>query len=160
VSRRGWQAFFRHQVACGLWKPVLCPKSGGFRAIHMAGVEMLRFVWLALICLCLVGALSVVRTTIAARAVTESASPALAEAAPAETDDAPPLAKADKLPVADSGVAKKMVTVVPIEPAPAEKIEPAPTEKKTKAPAKIEETTSWHWHEGSKIIKRTVVRER
>jgi hypothetical protein len=146
VSRRGWQAFFRHPVACGLWKPVLCPKSGGFRVIHMAGVEMLRFVWLALICLCLVGALS--------------ASPALAEAAPAETDDAPPLAKADKLPVADSGVAKKMVTVVPIEPAPAEKIEPAPTEKKTKAPAKIEETTSWHWHEGSKIIKRTVVRER
>jgi hypothetical protein len=118
----------------------------------MAGVEMLRFVWLALVCLCFVGALSVVRTTIAARAVTEAVSPDSAGAAPAETDDAPPLAKADKLPVADPGVAKKLVTVVPIEPAPAE--------KKTKAPAKIEETTNWHWHEGSKVIKRTVVRER
>jgi hypothetical protein len=144
--------FFRHPGACSLWKPFLRQKSGRFRAIHMAGIEMLRFVWLALICLCLVGALSVVRTTIAARAVTEAVSPESADAATAQTDDAPPLAKADKLPVPNSDVAKKIVTVVPIEPAPAE--------KKTKAPAKIEETTSWHWHEGSKIIKRTVVRER
>jgi hypothetical protein len=140
------------RTACGLWKPVLRQKSGRFRAIHMAGVEMLRFVWLALVCLCFVGALSVVRTTIAARAVTEAVSPDSPGAAPAETDDAPPLAKADKLPVADPGVAKKLVTVVPIEPAPAE--------KKTKTPAKIEETTNWHWHEGSKVIKRTIVRER
>ena len=55
---------------------------------------MLRPIYLALICLSFIGVLIAVRTTIAARAVSE---PKLASDTQAisETDDRPPLAKGD-----------------------------------------------------------------
>ena len=104
---------------------------------------MFRPIGLALICLFLIGALLALRTTIAARAVPESVF--LGTAAIPLTDDTPPLAKADKLPTADLEVAKRRVSAVPIEVAPAE----------TLAPAKAEGTTRRHWHVSSKISKRT-----
>lgn len=112
---------------------------------------MLRPIYLALICLSFIGVLIAVRTTIAARAVSE---PKLAPdtRAISETDDRPPLAKGDKLPSADLELVKKKVSVVPIEVAPAE--------TKTPTSSKVEEVTSWHWHVGSKVSKRTVPRER
>ena len=112
-----------------------------------AGVEMLRPICLALLCLFLIGALFAVRATIAARAIAE---PALTTSAPDaidQADDAPPLAKADKLPSVDLDAVKRPVSVIPIEVTPAE--------QKTKEPPKAEETISWHWHAGSKITKRT-----
>ena len=111
-----------------------------------AGVEMLRPIFLALLCLSFIGALFAVRATIASRATAE---PALAASAPDaidQADDAPPLAKADKLPLVDLDAARR-VSVIPIDATPAE--------KKAKEPAKAEETVSWHWHAGSKITKRT-----
>jgi hypothetical protein len=88
-----------------------------------------------------------VRTTIAARAAPEAVSSDSATAANPETDDAPSFAKADKLPSVDFDVMKKKVSVLSIEVASAE--------RKTKTLPKAEEATSWHWHAGSKISKRT-----
>lgn len=118
------------------------------------GVEMFRPICLALFCLLLVGALFAVRSTIAARATAE---PAFSQAAPdaiPQEDDAPPLAKADKLPLVDLDAVKRTVSVIPIEATPPEK-KTNPAEKKAKESPKSEETISWHWHEGSKISKRT-----
>lgn len=108
---------------------------------------MLRPICLALFCLFLIGALFAVRTTISARVISEPASSDSAPDAISQTDDAPPLAKADRLPSVDFDAVKKSVSVIPIEV--------TPVEKKTKETPKAEETTSWHWHVGSKISKRT-----
>jgi hypothetical protein len=108
---------------------------------------MLRPVYLALFCLLLVGALFAVRATIAARAASEPAAADRPPDAISETDEAPPLAKGDKLPSVNLDAVKKTVAVIPIEA--------TPVEKKAKEAPKAEETTSWHWHAGSKITKRT-----
>jgi len=137
----------------GLWTPFLGQTSGHFLSAHAEGVEMLRPIFLALFCLGLVGALFAVRSTIATRATAEPVFAGLAPEAIPQDDDAPPLAKADKLPSVDLEAVKRTVSVVPIEVTPAEKTNPA--EKKPKEASRAEETISWHWHEGSKISKRT-----
>jgi hypothetical protein len=115
------------------------------------GVEMLRPICLALFCLFLLGALFAVRSTIAARAMSEPAFADRASEAISETEDGPPLAKADKLPSVDPD-AMKRVSVIPIEVTPVEKqIKETPKAKETSKA----ETTHWHWHVGSKISKRT-----
>jgi hypothetical protein len=115
-------------------------------------VAMPRTFWLALICLLAVSVLFAVRTGIGARLIP------VATASPADTasaiDEEPPLAKADRLPS----------RYFPATPSKASVSTIAPTSEPEKArPAagvsgpRIEnhEVTSWHWHVGSKIIKRT-----
>jgi hypothetical protein len=138
----------------GLWTPSLGQTSGHFLSAHAEGVEMLRPICLALFCLGLVGALFAVRSTIATQATAEPVFAGLASEVIPQDDDAPPLAKADKLPSVDLEAVKRTVSVVPIEVTPAEK-KTNPAEKKLKEASKAEETISWHWHEGSKISKRT-----
>jgi len=78
------------------------------------------------------------------------------DAAPASAiDDRPPLAKSDKLPARhlDRTEAKAGVTTVKIAPTPQE----ANASPKTvdAAAGERKEVTSWHWHAGSRIVKRT-----
>ena len=121
-------------------------------------VAMARTVWLALICLVAVSVLFAVRTSIGARVIpmgTASLADAAAATAPA-TDDAPPLAKADRLPFRRFPAAPSKTTVSTIENAPtpeAEKVRPKASA--SRSGIESQEVTSWHWHVGSKITKRT-----
>jgi hypothetical protein len=124
-------------------------------------VVMPRTFWLALICLLAVSVLFAVRTGIGARLI-PVATASLADAATASAiDEEPPLAKADRLPSRQFPAAPKK-TVSTIETAPTLEPEKArPTASVSGPRTENREVTSWHWHVGSKIIKRTaVVRER
>ena len=117
-------------------------------------IAMPRTIWLAFICLLFLSALFALRTSIGARTIVGSAD----AAPPSAIDDKPPLAKSDRLPslYPDRAEAKASVTV---------KI--APTQREAKASPKTpdahhaaserKEATSWHWHVGSKITKRTTI---
>jgi hypothetical protein len=144
---------------------------------------MARTVWVALICLITVSVLFAVRTGIVGRAIAMgTASLADVESAPAIHQE-PPLAKADRLPLhqlpaaTPETVASPPEAVVsppetasppeaatsPVEvastPAP-EKIRP-PTASVRESKKESHEVSSWHWHAGAKITKRTTaVRER
>src|SRR5689334_14739361 len=104
---------------------------------------MPRTIWLALVCLLLLSALFALRTSTGARTIAARTD----AAPPSAIEDEPPLAKSDKLPPLspDRADAKASVTTVRIAPEPPE----------AKAPPKGKEVTSWHWHVGSKITKRT-----
>jgi hypothetical protein len=111
---------------------------------------MPRTIWLAVVCLLFLSALFALRSSIGARPIVEST----AAAPPAVVDDGPPLAKSDRLPSLDLDrtEAKASVSTVKIAPTP-----PAAngSPKKVEAAGEREEVTSWHWHAGSKTIKRT-----
>jgi hypothetical protein len=123
---------------------------------------MARTDWLALICLVAVSVLFAVKTSIGARVIPAgTASLADAATAPAITEE-PPLAKADRLPSRyfPATPSKTTLSTVGIMPTP-EPEKAMPTASLSAPRTENREVTSWHWHSGSKIIKRTtVVRER
>ena len=121
---------------------------------------MRRTAWLALICLIPLGGLFALRSNIGAHPIDGEAVAAAAALPDLKIDDRPPLAKADRLPSPyfDKATAKPAGTVklVPAEP------DPVITPKTSLAgdvtpPARsgASEVTTWHWHAGSKITKRT-----
>ena len=123
-------------------------------------VVMPRTFWLALICLLAVSVLFAVRT--GARLI-PVATASLADTATASAiDDEPPLAKADRLPSRYFPATPSKTTVSTIEIAPTRESEkPNPTAGVSGPKTENHEVTSWHWHDGSRIIKRTTVaRER
>jgi hypothetical protein len=114
---------------------------------------MPRTIWLAILGLLFVSALFALRTSSGARTMVEGTD----AAPPSEIDDRPPLAKSDKLPSLDLDptVAKASVTTVKIAPTqPVAKASPGKVEA-DHAGREAQEVTSWHWHVGSKITKRT-----
>jgi hypothetical protein len=124
-----------------------------------------RTVWLALICLISLGALFTLRSNIGARPVHGEAASVLASSPDLSVGNRPPLAKSDRLPSAyfDKPVAKpeETVQVSPAVPEPA--ITPKanqPGDLSSQPTADTSEVTSWHWHVGSKITKRTTVAPR
>jgi hypothetical protein len=114
---------------------------------------MPRTIWLALICLLFMSALFALRTgTGAPKNV-----PSTDAAPPSAVDHEPPLAKSDRLPSPDfdRADAKASVRTVKIAPTqPEEKSSPKTVDTHDDASAR-KEVTSWHWHVGSKITKRT-----
>jgi len=118
-------------------------------------IAMPRTIWLALICLLFLSALFALRTSIGARTIVGSTD----EATPSAIDDRPPLAKSDKLPPLDLNrtEAKASVTTVKIAPAQPEANASPKTIDAYPAASERKEVTSWHWHAGSKITKRTTI---
>jgi len=121
---------------------------------------MSRTFWLALICLFLLGAL--LRTNIGARLVDSEAAPVLISPPDLPIDDRPPLAKTDRLPSPFfDGPAEKFAGIIQILPASSDL---AANRKPNQAgdllpqpAADGNEATTWHWHVGSRITKRTTV---
>jgi hypothetical protein len=122
---------------------------------------MRRTAWLALICLISLGGLFALRSNIGAHPIHDEAAVGVAAPSPdLMIDDRPPPAKADRLPSPyfDKIAAKPAGAVKPV---PAER-DPVITPKASMAgdvtpPARsgASEVTTWHWHAGSKITKRT-----
>jgi len=82
-------------------------------------------------------------------------------AAESAIHEEPPLAKADRLPSRQfSAAPETTASTIEIAPTPEpEKAEPTASVRGSRTES--HEVTSWHWHAGSKITKRTaVVRER
>jgi hypothetical protein len=105
---------------------------------------MFRSVLLALFCLIAVGALLVLKTN--AGAPTNRGA-LLVDATVGATSDQVPLLKADRLDLAPENAPNKIAVST---------IKITPTEPKAEKPSgKTAEITNWHWHEGSKLIKRT-----
>ena len=119
-------------------------------------IAMPRTIWLALICLLLLSALFALRTSTGARTIAGST----AAAPPSAIDDRPPpLAKSDKLPPLDLNRTEAKASVTTVKIAPAQPEANASPKTIDAYPAAIErkEVTSWHWHAGSKITKRTTI---
>jgi hypothetical protein len=117
-----------------------------------------RTVWLALICLISLGVLFTLRSNTGARPV-QGETVSVLPSPDLPIDDRPPLAKSDRLPSAyfDKPVAKPDDTVRILPAVP----DPANTPKAPSQPtADANEVTTWHWHVGSKITKRTTVAPR
>ena len=129
---------------------------------------MARILWLILLCAPLVGALFVLWTTIINASTPPPANPITtrvdAATPPVENDDGP-LAKADRLPLREIGYSQTNTELKPAPPkpppivslpaaiAPASPVPPKPTAISNARPAPSE-ATSWHWHAGSKAVKR------
>jgi hypothetical protein len=119
---------------------------------------MARIVWRALVCLLAVSVLFALRTSIGARAVPVGTASLTDAATASAIDEKPPLAKADRLPSRYFPATPSKTTVSAIEIAPPR--EPAKVGPKTNvsgSATKDYEVTSWHWHVGSKITRRTKV---
>ena len=128
---------------------------------------MRRTVWLALICLISLGVLFTLRSNIGARPVDAETASLLPPSPDLPIDDRhrPPLVKSDRLPSAyfDKPVAKPddTVRILPAVPDPA--ITPKANQLgdlPSQLTADANEVTTWHWHVGSKITKRTTVAPR
>jgi hypothetical protein len=118
---------------------------------------MPRPAWLALICLISLGVLFTLRSYIGARPMRgETASPS----AVSDIDDRSPLAKSDRLPSPyfDKSVAKTADTIVPAVPEAASNPKQA-DDLVPQSKSDASEVTTWHWHLGSKVTKRTTVVE-
>jgi hypothetical protein len=102
---------------------------------------MFRGVWVAIACLVCVGALFALKTSVGA-SVKKDASPL--DTTVGTNADQEPLAKADRLDAAIEELPERNVVSTT-------KIAPAKSEVGPKAT----EITSWHWHEGGKIAKRS-----
>ena len=126
---------------------------------------MRRTVWLALMCLISLGVLFTLRSNIGARPVRDETPSVLPPSPDLPREDRPPLAKSDRLPSAyfDKPVAKRddTVRILPAEPDPATTPKPnQPGDLPSQPTADASEATTWHWHVGSKITKRTTVAPR
>ena len=120
---------------------------------------MPRTVWLALICPISLGALFL-WSNIGARPIHGETASALA---PSDVDNRSLLAKSDRLPSPYFEAAKTAGAVQILPAAP----EAATTPNAQKAgdlvlqsKSEASEVTTWHWHAGSKITKRTTVAPR
>lgn len=112
---------------------------------------MQRLIWPALLCLVASGGLFAVRSVVRLTAVVRAAPPAIT--ANVINEATPPLAKGDRLPSrffdkaaprTDSAAPRTIVDTVKIVPVN------APTQPE----APKDDVVSWHWHEGSKIVRR------
>jgi hypothetical protein len=117
---------------------------------------MARTVWLALICLIAVGVLFAVRTGIGSRVIPMGTASAADVATTPAIYDEPPLAKADRLTIRQFPVAPE-TTLRTIEVTPTPEPEIAKPAVSANARTESHEVTSWHWHVGSKVTKRTTV---
>jgi hypothetical protein len=101
---------------------------------------MQRLIWLALFCLAGIGGLFAVRSVVAVSAINRATPEAIA-ADP--TDVATPLPKGDRLPSQffDRALPQTAVEIVPTE---------APKQSEVSK----DDVVSWHWHEGSKVVRR------
>jgi hypothetical protein len=121
---------------------------------------MRRTAWLALICLIPLGGLFALRSNIGAHPI-RGETVALPGHSPEE--NRPPLAKSDRLasPYFDKAAAKPAGVAGAVKPVPAQPdpvITPITSLASDVAPAAgsgASEVTTWHWHAGSKITKRT-----
>lgn len=118
-------------------------------------IAMPRTIWLAFICLLFLSALFALRTSIGARTIVGSTD----APTPSAIDDRPPLAKSDRLPSPDLDrtEAKATVTTVTIAPTQREAKASPNTLDAHHAASERKEVTSWHWHVGSKITKRSTI---
>jgi len=101
---------------------------------------------LSIFCLAAIGSLLAIRTLrVDLNAVSHRTAP---EAIAADFADLakPPLAKSDRLPISLINSDQQPVTAVKIE-----KLAPVPASRQTEA---NEDVVSWHWHEGSKVVRR------
>ena len=126
---------------------------------------MSRTVWLALMCLISLGVLFTLRSNIGARPVRGETASVPPPSPELPMDDRPPLAKSDRLPSAyfDKPVAKAEETVRVGPAVPESAIAPKakqPGDLPSQSTADASEVTTWHWHVGSKITKRTMVAPR
>jgi hypothetical protein len=103
---------------------------------------MQRLLWLALVSLLGISGLFAARTVASVTVIKGGAPNAIA---PDVANDDLPLAKGDRLPSPffDVAVPKTVVDTVKIRP----------TEPPQQAEAQKNEVASWHWHEGSKIVR-------
>jgi hypothetical protein len=122
-------------------------------------------VQLALICLISLGVLVTLRSNIGARPMGGETTLVLALTPDLPIGDRSALAKSDRLPSVyfDKPVAKpeETVRVSPAVPEPA--ITPRANQRgdlPSQSTADASEVTTWHWHVGSKITKRTTVAPR
>ena len=122
---------------------------------------MSRAVWLALICLISLGVLFTLRSNIGARPIDGEADTFGAPSLNPAIVDRPPLAKSDKLssPYFDRSAAKAAVTIPTATPVAVEEttspVVKQGTDLAPQAKSETNEVTTWHWHAGSKITKRT-----
>ena len=109
-----------------------------------------RLIWFTLFGLAAVAALASVRLIKGWHVVDRPLPSAKATAIP--SDDAPALPKGDRLPSPffDNAPREKPVATV--------KVDPIEAPRKIEAPKKVESSSgdivSWHWHQGSKIVRR------
>jgi hypothetical protein len=120
-----------------------------------------RIIWLALICLISLGVLFTLRSNIGARPMDGEAASFRAPSPNPAVVDSPPLAKSDKLssPYFDRPAAKAAGTIPTTTRAVVEEatfpIAKQATELAPQAGSETSEVTTWHWHVGSKVTKRT-----
>ena len=103
-----------------------------------------RIIWFALFSLAAVGGLATVRSVVGSNVVDRTLPAAVA--ATGASDTALPLPKGDRLPSPFFNGAPREIPVVTVKV--------APTENPQKLEATNDEIVSWHWHQGSKIVRR------
>jgi hypothetical protein len=126
---------------------------------------MPRTVWLALICLISLSLLFMLRSNIGARPLLSETAPVLAPSSGLPIDDRPPLVKSDRLPSPyfNKPAAKSADTAQNLSTLPGRTISPKanqPGDVPSQLTAEANEVTTWHWHVGSRITKRTTVAPR
>ena len=124
------------------------------------GSRVPRPVWLALICLISLGILFTLRSNIGARTTRSETASVLTPLPDPLIDDGRPLAKSDRLPSPyfDKSAAKMADTTLPVVPEAASKPKQA-DDLVPQSKSEASEVTTWHWHTGSKITKRSTVVE-
>jgi hypothetical protein len=113
-------------------------------------IAMPRTIWLAFGCLLCLGALFALRASTGARSIATPGD----SAPPAAIEDGP-LAKSDRLPSLPLDHAEAKVSVRTVKIAPEQAEAKASPKAAQQAGSERNEVTSWHWHAGSKAIKRT-----
>jgi len=112
---------------------------------------MFRTVWLAFICLSSLGVLLALRASVESRSTPKATAgvevPTKPDAASQKTDKG-----SAHLEDSESTLTTSTVKIIPSEPDPA--VGPKASDV-IASPTDTDEITRWHWHEGSKIIKRT-----
>jgi hypothetical protein len=103
-----------------------------------------RPIWFALFSLAAVGGLGMVRAILGSQVADQTLRAAVA--ATDASDTALPLPKGDRLPSSFIDGAPREIPVVTVKV--------APTENPQKLEATNNEIVSWHWHQGSKIVRR------
>jgi hypothetical protein len=109
---------------------------------------MHRLTWLAIFCLAGIGGLFAVRSAVGVTAVGRAPAAITADVTESSTSA---LAKGDRLPSRffDSALPNSAVETIRIVPTEATK-----QESPKQSTASKEEIVSWHWHEGSKVVRR------
>ena len=118
---------------------------------------MRRTAWLALICLIPLGGLFALRSNIGAHPI---GGEIVALPGRSLEENRPPLAKSDRLasPYFDKAAAKPAGAVKPVPAQPDPVITPITSlagDVTPPAGSGASKVTTWHWHAGSKITKRT-----